>query len=59
MVNNAMYIADIQREHGERHFLVQRGKLAAVNQAWSHTKLELLTQLKTGVTLHLSLSFAL
>ena len=59
MVNNAMYVADIQREHGERQFLVQRGKLVAVNQAWPHTKLELLTQVKTGVTLHLSLRFAL
>ena len=41
MVNHAMHVANIQREHGERQFLVQGRELDAVDQTRAQTKLEL------------------
>lgn len=38
MVNNAMNIVDVQREHGEAKFLVQRSKLEAVDQTGAQSK---------------------
>ena len=58
MVNYAIHVVDVQGEHGQRKFFVQRRKLVAVDKAGPHAKL-LLTIFKTGLTVHLSLRFAL
>ena len=50
-----MNIVDVQREHGEAKFLIQRPKLEAVDQAGAQSKLQQLTHFNKGLTLGLIL----